>query len=90
MPTNAPNGNLKIMAYVKAVICGLLVLTACAAVLLRIGLPPYFIELVLGVLGIYFGFSGLLYYQSAKADNTQLVALIKAIVREELAIRERE
>lgn len=89
MPSDAPNGNLKIMAYVKAAIAILLVITACIAVVMQIELPSFFVELILGVLGIYFGFSALLYNQSAKAHDKQLLALIQSIVAQEMNARER-
>lgn len=84
MPKDAPNGNLFIMAIVKAVIAIMLVATAMYCVIMQIETPQYFIELVLGVLGIYFGFSALLYKQSAQANNARLIRLISAIVEEQL------
>lgn len=85
MPKDAPNGNLLIMALVKAVIACMLVATAMYCVVMQIETPTYFVELVLGVLGIYFGFSALLYKQSADKGNDKLVNLIKLIVAEEVA-----
>lgn len=85
MPSEAPNGNLKIMAYVKAIIAVMLIGTACACVLLMIEPPKFFVELSLGVIGVYFGFSALLYKQSADKTNGHLVNVIKLVVAEEVA-----
>jgi hypothetical protein len=85
MPSDAPNGNLKIMAIVKAAIACMLVATAMYCVIMQIETPSYFIELVLGVLGIYYGFSAYLYKQSSESKKTTDVGTLKALIEEEVA-----
>lgn len=84
MPENAPNGDLKLMAIVKAAVCVLLVATTSYCVIAGIEIPGYFVQLLIGVLGVYFGYSALLYKRSADATNGHLVNVVKLVAREEV------
>lgn len=84
MPEQAPNGNLLIMAVVKAIIAIMLVGTAMYCVVQQIETPEFFIEAVLGVLGVYFGFSALLYKQSSARNQPTDVRALQIMIATEV------
>lgn len=57
---------MRVMAIVKGVIAVMLMATVCYTVIVGIELPAMFVQIVFGVLGIYFGFSARVYENTAR------------------------
>lgn len=61
MPTNANNGFMQVMVITKALVCVMLVGTACYCQIMQIPLDGITEKIILGVLGVYFGMSAMVY-----------------------------
>lgn len=66
MPKQASNGELRIMAWTKAGVAMLLVMTVLYSVVAGVKLEENVIKLVFLVLSVYFGFSAKLYRDSIR------------------------
>ena len=61
VPQNAPNGELQIMAYTKAVIAIIIVATVMGSMVLQIQLPQAVYNILFIIVGAYFGYSAKMY-----------------------------
>lgn len=66
MPMFANNGSLMIMAITKAVIAILIVGTMGYCLVSQIPIPDSIMEVILLIVGVYFGYSAKVYHESQK------------------------
>lgn len=66
MPKYANNGSLMIMAITKAVICVIIVGSVCFCLVTGRNLEGRLLEVILAIVGIYFGMSAKTYQESTR------------------------
>lgn len=70
MPIFANNGALFIMAITKAVIAVIIVGSMAYCLIMQIPIPDKVIEVILLIVGVYFGYSAKVYHESRKNKAT--------------------
>lgn len=82
MPVFANNGSLFVMALTKAIIAVVIVGTAAYCLVTQIPIPDNIVEVILLIIGAYFGFSAKVYHESQR-NQKQLIYDMWKDIREE-------